>query len=186
MDERGEITGLLQAWKNGDSHAVDTLMPMIYDELRRMAASYTRWERPNNTLTPTALVHEAYLRIFPGKHTDFSDRKHFFTVAATAMRHLLIDHARKRRSEKRGAGAPNLPLDDALQVDGGRWDVISLDDALRDLEKFDSRKATAVHLSFFAGLTLEEIGEILDTSAATVMRDLRLAEAWLAHEIQKS
>jgi RNA polymerase sigma factor (TIGR02999 family) len=186
MNEAGEITGLLQAWKNGDPRAVDSLVPIIYDDLRRMAACYMRMERPDHTLTPTALVHESFLRIFPGRHSDFHDRKHFFIVAAQAMRQLLVDHARKRRTGKRGGGAANLPLDDALQAEGQRWDVIGLDDALRDLEKLDARKATAVHLRFFAGLTLEEIGEILDTSPATAMRDLRLAQAWLAHEIQKS
>jgi RNA polymerase sigma factor (TIGR02999 family) len=186
MDERGEITGLLLAWKNGDRAAVDSLLPMIYDELHRMAVSYMKWERPDHTLTPTALVHESYLKIFPGKQADFHDRKHFFTVAAHAMRQLLVDHARKHRSEKRGGGAANFPLDDALLVGGERWDVIGLDDALHDLEKLDARKAAAVHLRFFAGLTLEEIGEMLDTSPATAMRDLRLAQAWLAHEIQKS
>jgi RNA polymerase sigma factor (TIGR02999 family) len=186
MNERGEITSLLQAWKNGDREAVDSLLPMIYNELRHIAASYMRWERPDHTFTPTALVHESYLKIFPGKQADFHDRKHFFTVAAQAMRQLLVDHARKRRAGKRGGGAAQLPLNDALQVADDQWDVIGLDDALRDLEKLDPRKTTAFHLRFFAGLTLEEIGEITDTSPATVLRDLRLAQAWLAHEIQKT
>jgi RNA polymerase sigma factor (TIGR02999 family) len=185
MDSRGEITGLLQAWKNGDSEAVESLLPIIYDELHRIAAAYMRRERPDHTLSPTALVHESYLKIFPGKHPDFNDRKHFFTVAAQAMRQLLVDHARKRRAEKRGGAAANLPLNDALQVSGQSWDVISLDDALRDLGKIDQRKATIAHLRFFAGLTLEEIGELMETSAATVMREARLAQAWLANEIQK-
>jgi RNA polymerase sigma factor (TIGR02999 family) len=185
MGEGGQITGLLQAWKNGDSTAVDSLLPMVYDELHRMAAAYMRWERPGHTLTPTALVHESYLKIFPGKHSDFHDRKHFFIVAAQAMRQLLVDHARKRHAGKRGGAAEDLPLDDVLQVAGESWNLIELDNALRDLAKLDPRKATVVHLRFFAGLTLEEIGEITETSAATAMREVRLAQAWLAHEIQK-
>ena len=186
MDQGGEITGLLQAWRNGDTAAVHSLVPMIYNELRRMAADYMRWERPDHTLTPTALVHESYLKIFPGRHADFHDRKHFFTVAAQAMRQLLVDHARKHRAEKRGGAAGNLPLDDAIQVAGESWDVIGLDDALHDLEKLDPRKAALVRLRFFAGLTLEEIGEITETSPATAMREVRLAQAWLAHEIRKA
>jgi RNA polymerase sigma factor (TIGR02999 family) len=186
MDVRGEITGLLQAWKNGDAEAVDSLLPIIYNELRRMAAAYMRWERPDHTLTPTALVHESYLKIFPGKRSDFHDRKHFFTVAAHAMRQLLVDHARRRRAGKRGGPESDLPLEDSLQVAGDSWDVIGLDDALRDLEKLDPRKAEVVHLRFFAGLTLEEIGELTDTSPATAMREVRLAQAWLAHEIRKT
>src|SRR5437764_10373949 len=109
-----------------------------------MAAAYMRWERPGHTLTPTALVHESYLKIFPGKHGDFHDRKHFFTVAAQAMRQLLVDHVRRRGAEKRGGAAGRLPLDDALQVEDEIWDVTALDDALRDLEKLDPRKAAMV------------------------------------------
>ena len=186
MDQRGEITALLQAWKHGDHDAVDFLLPIIYDELHRMAAAYMRRERPDHTLSPTALVHESYLKLFPGKQGDFHDRKHFFTVAAQAMRRLLVDHARRHCAEKRGGAALQITLDQAASVAGKSWDVILLDDALRDLEKLDPRKATIAHLRFFAGLTLEEIGEITEISPATAMREARLAQAWLAHEIQKA
>ena len=182
-----EVTRLLLEWKNGNQAAVDALTPIVYSELRRLAANYMRDERAAATLQPTALVHEAYLRLVAQKMPDWESRSHFFGVAAQLMRQILVDHARKHKSQKRGAGAAKMPLEDALGFAPERSSsVIALDDALTELARIDPRQAKVIELRFFAGLSVEETAEILKVSADTVMRDWKLARAWLSAELDDS
>jgi RNA polymerase sigma factor (TIGR02999 family) len=178
-----DVTGLLLAWRQGDPAALPRLMPLIYGELRRLAARFMAAERSDHTLEPTALVHEAYLRLAGGSTPSWQDRAHFFAVAAQLMRRLLVDHARARRRAKRGSGARVLPLDAAAGVgapDGGSpVDLLALDRSLTDLAGFDDRKARIVELRFFGGLTIAETAEVLGVSTATVILEARLARAWL-------
>ena len=181
MADGGEITRLLRAWYGGEPGALEALMPLVYEELRRLAAGQMRSEHPGHTLSPTALVHESFLKLAGEKRTpDWQDRKHFFVVAAKAMRQLLVDHARRKHARKREPDA----WVGQVQLPGAPWDVIDLDRALNRLEQSDSRMAKAVELRFFGGLNLEEIAGAMDISAPTVSRELRLAEAWLAREIR--
>ena len=180
-----DVTSLLIEWKAGNQHARDQLIPLMYDELRRLADRYLRSEHSAGTLQPTALVHEAYIRLIQQKLPDWQSRAHFIGVAAHLMRQILVDHARRQNSEKRGSGAPKLPLDEALSFAPERSaGVIDLDDALTALAEFDERKCKIIELRFFGGLTLDEVAEALDLSIATVGREQRLAEAWLAREMQ--
>jgi RNA polymerase sigma-70 factor, ECF subfamily len=178
-----DVTSLLLAWREGDAKALERLMPLVYGELRRLAARSMAGERNDHTLQPTALVHEAFLRLAGGRPPHWQDRLHFFAVAAQLMRRLLVDHARGRRRTKRGSGARLLPLEAALGVggpDGGSpADLLALDEALTDLAAFDPRKARVVELRFFGGLTIEETAEFLGVSTATVILEARLARAWL-------
>jgi len=170
--------------KEGDKDALDRLLPIAYRELRRIAESYLRRERPDHTLQPTALVHEAYLRLLAQDQPDFRDRSHFFGIAAQLMRQILVDHARTRNAGKRGGGAAKISLDDlngASESDPALF--LDLDRALTKLDARDARKARAVEMRFFAGLSAEESAEALGVSVETVRRDLRLAQAWLQREL---
>jgi RNA polymerase sigma factor (TIGR02999 family) len=181
----GDVSGLLQAWSEGERTALDRLAPIVYDELRRLARNYLRRERSGHSLQATALVNEAYLRLVDYKRMRWQDRAHFFAVSAQAMRRILVDHAR-RRNLKRGAGLQRLSLDDTAVIDEARIDAdfVGLDEALEGLARFDPRKAQVVELRFFAGLSVEETAEVLNVSAVTVMRDWSTARAWLHRELR--
>lgn len=173
-----DVTRLLAEWANGDEQALDKLTPVVYHELRRLAASYLRKERQGHTLQPTALVHEAYVRLVDQRNPTWQNRSHFFGVAARLMRQILVDHARRKRAGKR-AGL-QVPLDQAVSLEAERTrDLIALDAGLTVLEKVDPRKCKAIELHYFGGLSTEEIAQSLEVSAMTVRRDLRMAEAWL-------
>lgn len=186
-----DLTGYLRAWRGGEDAARDALLPHVYDRLRAMARARLRGERPDHTLDTVGLVHEAYLRVAEGGGTDWQDRAHFFAVASTAMRRVLLDHAKQRRAEKRGGGRARVELDPERLGDAGiaaHADpdaLLALDDALTRLEQAHPRQAKAVELRYFGGLTLEEIGEALGISAPTAMRDLRFAQAWLATALRE-
>ena len=181
-----EITELLLRWKGGDADALDHLTQLIYPELRRMARQYMGRERPTHTLQTSALINEAYLRLVDQQATHWHDRLHFFAVAAQIMRHILIDHARRRHFAKHGAGAPHVPLDETAVIYQERAaEFVALDDALRRLAEFDARKSQIVELKFFGGLTVEEVAEVLNLSPVTIKREWRAAKAWLHLEISE-
>jgi RNA polymerase sigma factor (TIGR02999 family) len=177
------LTSLLRAWSAGDVEAGDALMPLVYDELHVLAAASLRDERPGHTFRPTDLVSEAYLRMVGGAQPEWNDRVHFYAFASRVMRRILVDHARKRLADKRGAGAKALTLDDdgiAAQLARERPDeLVALDDALVELADFDKRKARVIELHYFGGLTQAEIAHELAVHVNTAARDLKLAEAWL-------
>jgi RNA polymerase sigma-70 factor, ECF subfamily len=178
VSDTHEVTLLLAAWAKGNQQALDELTPLVYQELRQLAASYLRKERLGHTLQPTALVHEAYLRLVDQTSPTWQSRSHFYGVAARLMRQILVDHARRRHAGKR-AGL-KVPLEQAVSFQKGQsQDLLALDTGLAALEKIDARKCKAVELRYFGGLSMEEIGEALEVSAITVRRDLRMAEAWL-------
>jgi RNA polymerase sigma-70 factor, ECF subfamily len=183
MSDSHEVTRLLDEWTKGNQSALDDLTPLVYRELRQLATSYLRKELPGHTLQPTALVHEAYLRLVDQTNPTWQSRSHFFGVAARLMRQILVDHARRKQAGKRGG--LKVPLDEAVsfQRESGR-DLVALDSGLDALEKIDPRKCKAVELRYFGGLSMEEIAQTLDVSAITVRRDLRMAEAWLHQEMQ--
>ena len=179
-----DITRLLRAWSAGDQSALDSLMPLVYDDLHRAAHLYMARESPDNTLQTTALVNEVYLRLAGGRPTNWNDRSHFFAVCATVMRRILTDMARARRSLKRGGSADHLPLDDEILVSNSpRVDLLELDEALTSLAAVDQRQARVVELRFFGGLSVAETAEALHVSPETVHRDWRLAKEWLLHEL---
>lgn len=181
-----QVTALLVEWNNGNKAALDLLAPLVYDELRRLAQSYLRDERSAATLQPTALVNEAYLRLVAQNLPDWQSRSHFFGVAAHLMRQVLVDHARRHKSAKRGGGAANVPIEDNLNFAPERSaDIIALDDALEGLAKVDPRKCKVIELRFFGGFSVEETAQALDISVATVGREQRLAEAWLHREMSR-
>jgi RNA polymerase sigma factor (TIGR02999 family) len=183
MSDTHEVTRLVAEWAKGNPQALEELTPLVYCELRQLAACYLRKERQGHTLQPTALVHEAYLRLVDQENLNWKSRSHFFGVAARLMRQILVDHARRRNAGKR-AGV-KVPLEQAVTFERERsQDLIALDDGLNALEKFDPRKRKAVELRYFGGLSMEEIAQALDVSAITVRRDLRMAEAWLHREMQ--
>jgi len=178
------VTRLLVDWGNGDQHALEKLTPLVYQELKRLAARYLRRERREHTLQSTALVHEAWLRLIDQKQVHWQNRAQFFGIAAEMIRRILIDHARGRQAAKRGDGAIKLSLDDALAAPNRRdLDLVALDDALRDLGKLDPQQGRLVELRFFAGLSIEESAEVLGVSPATVKREWTAAKAWLYREI---
>ena len=180
------ITQLLIEVTNRNSAAVDALLPLIYDELRSLAANYLRRERPDHTLQPTALVHEAYLRMVDQTQVNWQNRAHFFGVAAQMMRRILVDHARAHNAEKRGQDFQKLSLDENIDKAIERnTELIALDDALRSLSELDEQKSRIVELRFFAGLSVEETAEVLNVSAPTVKRQWRMAKAWLYGQVQK-
>lgn len=186
MTASHDVTQLLLAWRAGDAQALDQLTPLIYDELRRLAARYLRRERAGHTLQPTALVHEAYLQLIGDPNIDWQNRAHFIGIAATLMRRLLVDHARAHIAAKRGQGAAPVPLTEAENIQSPAPPaVLALDDALHDLAKRDPRKCQIVELRYFGGLSMEEIAEVTSLSVATIRRDLRMAEAWLGRQMQK-
>ena len=182
-----EISRILHEWSDGGQEASEKLMPLVYDELRRQAARYLRRERPGHTLQTTALIHETYLKLIDQRNVDWQNRAHFFGIAAQAMKRILLDYAKARHREKRGGTAENLPLDEARFVVSGEKsvDLIALDEALTRLAKLDKRQAGIVELKFFAGLSIEDIGETLQISPATVKREWNSAKAWLHSEITK-
>jgi RNA polymerase sigma factor (TIGR02999 family) len=179
-----ELTGLLIAGGKGDREALDRLLTAVYDELRSLAAAYLRAERPSHTLQPTALVHEAYMRLIDQRSVDWKNRAQFFGLAAQMMRRILVNHAEAKAAEKRGGGADRVTLNDAMNVsERQEVDVIAVDQALSRLAELDERQAQIVELRFFAGLTVEEIAEILGVSSPTVKRDWSMAKAWLKREL---
>jgi RNA polymerase sigma-70 factor, ECF subfamily len=183
MSETHDITVLLTEWAEGNRHALDELTPLVYRELRQLAATYMKRERPGHTLQPTALVHEAYLRLVDQTSPDLQNRSHFYGVAARLMRQILVDHARRKQAAKRGG--LKVPLDEWMgSKPDAAPDLLDLDIALSALEKIDPRKCQAMELRYFGGLSIEEIAESLNISAVTVGRDLRMAEAWLHREMQ--
>jgi RNA polymerase sigma factor (TIGR02999 family) len=180
MPEPGDVTQMLLGWGKGDREALDQLLPVVYKELRRLAQSYLKSERPNHTLQATALVNEAYLRLVDEEHRHVENRSQFFAVAAQAMRRILIDHARRKRSEKRGGGVAPVTLDEGKGAPSeDPVDVLALDLALRELAEVDPRQARVVELRYFGGLSIEETAKVLEISTATVAREWTLARAWL-------
>ena len=178
------VTQLLVAWSDGDAAARDELMPLVYEELRRLAHRYMGRERIGHTLQTSGLVNEAYLRLIDQSQVHWQNRAHFFGIAAQMMRRILVDYARNRRYAKRGGGTPALVLDEALIVSDERSaEVVAVHEALEQLAKFDPRKGQIVELRFFGGLSIEETAEILSVSPGTVMRDWTLAKAWLRREM---
>ena len=183
----GDVTRLLVAWSQGDEGALDTLLPLVYSELREMAHRYLGRERRDHTLQPTAVVHEAFLRLIKQRRVDWKSRSHFFAVAAQAMRRILVDHARARAADKRGGGQTLIALDAAPSGETPRAvDLIALDDALGRLEKLDRTKASVVEMRFFGGLTIDETAEALGASPSTVKRDWTLARAFLYRELTRT
>ena len=185
-----EITTLLRAWSRGDATALDRLTPLLYDELRHLAHRYMRHERAGHTLQATALANEAYLRLVDVKGVDWQDRVHFLAVASRVMRRILIDAARTRASAKRGGAMARVdhatPVDfDHLPAADRGAELCALDDALDSLSRLDPRRAQVIELRFFGGLSVEETAEVLEVSPQTVMRDWRLARAWLARELAR-
>lgn len=177
------VTQLLQQWGSGNKEALDELMPVVYDQLRKLAANCLRSERPDHTLRATALVHEAYLRLVDSEVT-FQDRVHFYAVSARVLRRILVDHARTKNRQKRGGEFEKIPLDEALVVGPqANRGIIALDDALKRLAENDQRKSDLIELIFFGGLTYDETAEALKISPATVHRELSLAKAWLHREM---
>ena len=174
------LTGLLVEWRDGDKAALDRLMPLVYDELRRIAHRYVRHERDGHTLQTSALVNEAYLRFAGQRNVDWQNRAHFFAVTAQVMRHILIDHARRRRYAKHGGEVRQVSIEDAAEMSWQRaGELIALEEALDELARFDRRKSQVVELRYFGGLSLEETAEVLEISLMTVRRDWRAAKAWL-------
>jgi RNA polymerase sigma-70 factor, ECF subfamily len=179
----GDVSALLRAWTDGDQHALEKLTPIVYEELHRLARYYISGERTGNSLQTNALVNEAYLRLTDYRRMRWQNRAHFFAVSAQLMRRILVDRAR-RHNLKRGAGVQHVSLEDTALVGERDEDLVALDDALRVLARFDSRKAQVVELRFFAGLTVEESAEVLKVSPITVMRDWSTARAWLYREMK--
>ena len=178
-----EVTALLQAWSDGDRGALDRLTPIVYDELRRLARRYLRWERTGHSLQTAALVNEAYMRLVDYKRMQWQNRAHFFAVSAQLMRRILVEHAR-RHNLKRGGALQRISLEEAIEVAGGRAaNLVALDDAMNALARLDSRKARVVEMRFFGGLSVEETAEVLKVSPITVMRDWNTAKAWLYREL---
>lgn len=181
------VTELLIELSNGDRKAVDLLLPVIYDELRKLAANYLRRERPDHTLQPTALVHEAYLRLVDQTRVNWQNRAHFFGVAAHIMRRLLVDHARKHNAEKRGQDFEKISLDENIDRATERsTELIALDDALQALAAFDEQKARVVELRYFGGLSIEETAGVMGVAPTTINRHWRFAKAWLHGEMQRT
>jgi RNA polymerase sigma factor (TIGR02999 family) len=182
-----QITRLLKAWSGGDAAALERLTPAIYDELRRRAHRYMRRERTGNTLQTTALVNEAFLRLVHAASVSWRDRAHFFAVSAQMMRRILVDAARARGSAKRGGGAQRVELDDVAAISAGRHrEIVAINDALELLAQVDRRKAQVVEMRFFGGLSVEETAEVLQLSPQSVMRDWKLAKAWLTRELSRN
>lgn len=184
MAARNDVTRLLEDWSQGDRQALDALIPLVHDELHRLAQSYLSRERPGHTLQATALVNEAYLRLVGEREMQWQSRAHFIGVAAQLMRFILVDHCRRKRYQKRGGDAERVPFDENLQITTERGDeLVALDEALKKLATQDERKSRIAELRYFGGLSVEETAEVLSVSVATVMRDWRLTRAWLQREL---
>jgi RNA polymerase sigma factor (TIGR02999 family) len=187
MASSHDVTALLADWSRGDRSALNQLLPLVYSELRRIAARQLRTERAGHTLQPTALVHEVYLRMVDQRRVDWQNRAHFFGVAAQVMRRILVDHARRHHAGKRGAGVRCVSVDDAKEVAASNeMPILALDDALDRLQKVDPELARIVELRAFGGLTIEEAAQVLKVSPSTAKRDWRTAKAWLARELGRS
>jgi RNA polymerase sigma-70 factor (ECF subfamily) len=181
-----QITRLLASVHDGDPAAAQKLMPLVYDELRALAAKHLRGERPNHTLQPTALVHEAYLRLIDQTRVHWQGRTHFFAIGAQIIRRILVDHARQRKRRKRGGGAARVTLDDAVALAPQRdEEILALDEALEKLAKLDPRQAQVVEMRFFGGLSVKEVAEQLKVSTRTVEGDWTMARAWLLRELSR-
>ena len=181
-----DVTQLLLDHSRGNGEALDRLLPLVYDELRSLANRSLRRERPGHTLQPTALAHECYLRLVDQRLVQWQNRAHFFAVAATAIRRILVDHARSRGAARRGGGRQRVEFDEgALVSEEIDLDFVALDEALEELAEMDPRKSRVVELRFFGGLGIEDVSEVLDISHATVEREWKLARAWLYREIRK-
>ena len=184
-DSNTDATRVLVSARQGDQEAAEELLPLVYQELRGLAGRYLRGQRPGHTLQPTALVHEAYLRLIRQKDAGPADRSHFVGLAARAMRSILVDHARARMTAKRGGGQQRVPLDDAVSLFESRSaDLLTVDEALKQLAEFDERQSRIVELRFFGGLTTDEAADVLGTSTRTVEREWRMARAWLRRQVQ--
>mgnify|MGYP001220124107 CR=1 FL=1 len=183
-----DVTRLLHEWRDGKQEALDRLIPLVYAELRAQAARYLSRERPDRMLQTTALVHEAYVKLVDQRSVEWQNRAHFFAIAAQLMRRILVDHARKKNYQKRGGDMVKVPWDTGLVVtsESRGPDLEALDDALEALAKMDERKAKVVEMKFFGGMTVEETAAALKVSPDTVMRDWRLAKAWLSRELKKT
>jgi RNA polymerase sigma factor (TIGR02999 family) len=180
-----DVTGLLAAWSQGDSRALEQLIPLVSEELRRLAHAYMRRQRPGHLLQTTALVHEAYIRLVDARSLNWQSRSHFYGISAKLMREILVDIARAEQAQKRGGGATPLPLDEAAGVAKTPGvDLVALDDALNDMARFDQRKASIVELRFFGGLSVEETADAVQVAPATVKREWNKAKAWLYHAIK--
>jgi len=182
-----DVTTLLRAWgQRGDHAAFEQIWPLIYDELQRLAVRLLRREQSGRTLAPTDLIHEAYLRLAGRMQLELKDRAHFFAIAAQCMRRILVDRARRRRADKRGAGERPTVLDEETVAIERSWDLVALDDALQELAKHSERKARVVELHYFGGLTQEEIAAVCDVHVNTVARDLHFSEAWLRRHLTEA
>ena len=182
-----EVTQLLLAWSDGDRAALDQLIHLVYEELRRLAKRQMGGERPGHTLQTTALVNEAYLRLIDSSRVQWQNRAHFFAISAQVMRRILVDFARARHNLKRGGRAPQVSLAEALEVAQEQGaDLVALDDALKTLATLDPRQSQVVEMRFFGGLSVEETAEVLKVSPETVKRDWRLAKVWLLRELSKN
>jgi RNA polymerase sigma factor (TIGR02999 family) len=181
------ITEMLRQWTTGRAEVMNELLPLIYEELHKRAKAYLRRERPNHTLQPTALVHEAYLKLIDQRDDNWQSREHFFAIAAQAMRRILVDHARNRHRLKRGGSNEDLPLEEALLAvaDDSNVDLIALDEAMAKLAEFDPQRERIVELRYFGGLTVDEAAKALGISRATAARDWQVAKAWLHRELTR-
>lgn len=181
-----DVTRILEAWSGGDREALDRLIPLVYDELRRLAGRYLRRERSDHTLSPTALVNEAYMRLVTQSDVRWQNRAHFFGVAAQLMRRILVDHARGHLASKRGGGTRRLSLEDVdSKFERPDLDLIALDDALLELAALDPQQSRIVELRFFGGLTIDETSEVVGVSPMTVKREWALAKAWLLRQVSR-
>jgi RNA polymerase sigma-70 factor (ECF subfamily) len=179
-EKEREISLILKDWSGGKAESADVLLSLVYDELRRIARQYLRKERSDHTLQPTALVHEAYLKLIDISDVSWQDRAHFFAVASNVMRHILVDHARARATDKRGGEAQRIALEDAVKLSDERdIDLLALDEAMKQLAGFDEQQSKIVELRFFGGLTIEETAHVLAISPATIKREWTMAKAWL-------
>ena len=187
MDPQGEVTRLLAAWGEGDPSALNQLIPLVYAELHRIARRVWSQHQQNHTLQPTALIHEAYLKLASAEGASFQDRCHFFAVACTAMRQILVNHAKSHLSGKRGGGRAHVSLDEVQRaVDREAEEIVSLHEALEALQAVDPRKSKVVEMRYFGGLSIEETAEALGVSIGTVNRDWRLARSWLIREMKRA
>jgi RNA polymerase sigma factor (TIGR02999 family) len=185
LESPHDVTQILREWNGDERAAAERLIPLVYDELRRLARDYLRRERDDHTLQPTALVHEAYLRLVDDRSVAWQDRAHFYGIAARLMRRILVDHARAHNASKRGGLQQKVVLDDACGVtEGGAPDLVALDGALENLARSYPRKSEVVELKFFGGLEAKEIAEVLQVSQKTVLRDWSFAKLWLARELE--
>ncbi len=179
------VTVLLRRWRAGDAAALDEIMPLVYDEVHRLAGAYMRRERAGHSLSPTDLVSEAVMMLIGEEQPEWADRAHFLAVVARHMRQVLVDHARRRNAGKRGSGEQAVEIDENLAGSQRPADLVALDDALQELAKLDPRKAQAIELRFFGGMSHKEIAVVLDVHENTILREMRLAEAWLARHLKQ-